>query len=156
MQSQELLNLLIQAAARQNLKSFEDILNSDQIEPLRQRFLDAVCLEISQTNAAWEPGRPVHERTLVRGKDFHEFYKNGWDDNWYHDDNEIICEDMEGRWVLEDDRLYDLGQLGWCVWQGSTDLHPSGYMVPVWEHFRDWAKTRNAAAATTTEKGGLS
>lgn len=56
--------------------------------------------------------------TKAYGRDIREFYENHWPDGYCHEDSEIEFYDDAGKWILEDDKKYQLSKLGY--------LEPSG------------------------------
>jgi len=57
---------------------------------------------------------------VATGAEIKDFWNNGWDGNYYHDDWEVPIQDDMGEWILEDAKLYDLDKLGYCMWQGPS------------------------------------
>lgn len=54
-------------------------------------------------------------RHYATGAEIRDFFENGWDETYYHDDSEIPLMNDAGNWILEDDKLYDLSKLGMMV-----------------------------------------
>jgi hypothetical protein len=83
---------------------------------------------------------------LATGAEIKDFWDNGWDGNYYHDDWEEPVQDEEGNWILEDAKLYDLDKLGYCFWQGSGSLvakranQPA--TIPFIDAFLKWRGTK--------------
>lgn len=140
MKSQTCLEDLLKAASGKGLRTFADILAASSLQDDLWEFFEAVEKDMLIMSKVWEPGTDVSKNTWVRGADFKEFYQNGWDKNWYHDDAEIPCEGDCGEWLLEDNELYPIEKLGFSVWQGSPDDMKKFEMYPVWHQFRDWAR----------------
>jgi len=89
----------------------------------------------------WKPGDPVTEDSCVPAAVFRDFYQNHWPRDWYHDDSPIEVEDWDGNWILPDDAIVPLSDLGYCVWQGKEGQpHRIGEMFPVVKIFREWAE----------------
>jgi hypothetical protein len=66
--------------------------------------------------------------TVATGMEIHEFFDNGWDMDYYHEDDtaEIQLQDQLGNWLLEDLKTYDLSTLGYVVWQGKHTPEGAG------------------------------
>jgi len=64
---------------------------------------------------------------VATGAEIRDFWDHGWDGDYFHDDWEEPVQDDMGEWILEPEKLYDLGKFGWCIWQGRGAL-------PEWEH----------------------
>ena len=74
---------------------------------------------------------------IATGAEIKDFWDNGWDGNYFHDDWEVAVQDDVGNWILEDDKLYDLNKLGCCVWQGGS-LATKPHSLTFVEAFLAW------------------
>lgn len=80
------------------------------------------------------------EDSLVPAAVFRDFYRNHWPKDWYHDDSAIEVEDWHGNWLLADDAVVSLADLGSCVWQGRDGApYREGEMFPISKVFAEWA-----------------
>lgn len=80
---------------------------------------------------------------VATGAEIKDFWDNGWDGNYYHDDWEEAVQDDEGNWILEDGKLYNLDRLGYCCWQGPSSgvgarRHDQPATIPFVEMFLKW------------------
>jgi hypothetical protein len=141
--SQKELGELIAKGSRLGLKTFDAMMRDERTGESCLALIRAIDNDLSNLAKVWQPGLPVTENTWVSGKDFKEFYFNGWDMNWYHDDYELECESCEGEWMLDDDGIYPLYKLGHSVWQGPEDQARKGEMQPVHIQFAEWAKKQS-------------
>ncbi len=71
---------------------------------------------------------------VATGAEIKDFWDNGWDGNYYHEDWEEPVQDELGEWVLENDKLYDLDRLGYCMWQGPSSGGGSTASRPTRHH----------------------
>lgn len=51
----------------------------------------------------------------ITGAQFRDFYQNHWPAGCWHEDAEYEIEDDNGNWLLPDDRILELGRLGYVV-----------------------------------------
>ena len=94
--------------------------------------------------APWKPGEPITSDSRIPAALFRDFYHNHWPRGWYHDDSAIELEDTNGEWVVPDDAVLPVADLGYAVWDGPDgDPWPSGETVPVAVLLRDWAARRD-------------
>jgi hypothetical protein len=80
---------------------------------------------------------------VATGAEIKDFWDNGWDGNYYHDDWDEPVQDDDGKWILEDGKLYNLDRLGYCCWQGpSSGVGARRYdqpaTIPFVEMFLAW------------------
>ena len=79
----------------------------------------------------------------AKGLEIKEFYFNNWpSDDWYHEAGygEVYIEDDEGNWLLEDNKSYNLKDIGPLCWQGG------GMMKDDWEFedaFKKWKNPKD-------------
>jgi hypothetical protein len=52
---------------------------------------------------------------FATGAEIKEFFIHGWDDNFYHEESEVVLWNDAGEWMLTHDTLYDLSKLGEMV-----------------------------------------
>jgi len=86
-------------------------------------------------------------KNTATGAEIKDFWDNGWDGNYYHDDWEVPVQDEEGEWILEDAKLYDLDKLGLCIWQGPSSgvgarRANEPETIPFVEAFLKWKGTK--------------
>jgi len=84
---------------------------------------------------------------IATGAEIKDFWDNGWDGNYYHDDWDEPVQDEQGKWILEDGKLYNLDRLGYCCWQGpSSGVGARRYdqlaTIPFVEAFLAWKGKR--------------
>jgi hypothetical protein len=82
-------------------------------------------------------------KNVATGAEIKDFWDNGWDGNYYHDDWDEPVQDDLGNWILEDGKLYNLDRLGYCCWQGSSSgvgarRHDQPETIPFVEAFLAW------------------
>jgi hypothetical protein len=55
-----------------------------------------------------------HDGHFATGAEIKSFYFDHWDDDYYYESGgtDVPLEDEEGKWIAQDDRLYDLRELG--------------------------------------------
>jgi hypothetical protein len=80
---------------------------------------------------------------VATGAEIKDFWDNGWDGNYYHDDWDEPVQDDMGNWILEDGKLYNLDRLGYCCWQGPSSgvgkrRHDQPETIPFVEAFLAW------------------
>ena len=70
--------------------------------------------------------------TTVLGASFRDFYQNHWPNNWYVEDMPMDVEDENGRWLLKDDAVVTLNNMGYAVYDGpDTDGLRNGTHYPM-------------------------
>lgn len=150
MKSQELfLNILASGAGRGFTSLGQILASAEMAGPLEELFSQAE-IDIAQLSNAWTPGQEVNSHTLVSGAIFRDFFENGWNPDWYHDDAEIQVEGENGEWLLEDEKIYPLSKLGYSCWQGKEGQpHSSGKMFPVFMQFGTWAAKNEPSCEVT-------
>jgi hypothetical protein len=58
---------------------------------------------------------------MATGKEVRTFFAEGWDNDYYHeDDGGTLLQDGNGSWLLEDGLLYDTEDMGYLVYQGRN------------------------------------
>ena len=79
-------------------------------------------------------------KNVATGAEIKDFWDNGWDGNYYHEDWDEPVQDDVGNWILEDGKLYDLDKFGYCMWQGpsSARRHDQPDTIPFSEAFLKW------------------
>ena len=86
----------------------------------------------------------------AKGAEIKDFYYNYWpqklEDYYYEDeDAEIMLEDEQGKWLLEDDLSYDLDGLGWIM---DNDGLKDG--ISFKSAFSKYKKTKNNLIASVS------
>jgi hypothetical protein len=84
---------------------------------------------------------------VATGAEIKDFWDNGWDGNYYHDDWDEAVQDDLGNWILEDGKLYNLDRLGYCCWQGPSSgvgarRHDQPETIPFVEAYLKWKGKR--------------
>jgi hypothetical protein len=130
-----------------SLSNMTVVMMTQVINAVHRHYSMQVMEKVLSDPEPWRPGEPADPGTHVRGADFRRFYEEGWDPNWYHDDSDVAVEDETGAWILPDDVIVRLDQLGCAVWQGPEkgadwrgNIRRSGEFVGVHELFDRWAK----------------
>lgn len=84
---------------------------------------------------------------VATGAEIKDFWDNGWDGNYYHDDWDEPVQDDLGNWILEAGKLYNLDRLGYCCWQGPSSgvgmrRHDQPETIPFVEAYLKWKGKR--------------
>src|SRR5271156_4786530 len=55
------------------------------------------------------------------GAEIKDFWDNGWSDDYFSEDNVEPIQDELGSWLLDDNTMYNLEDLGLMIYQGRHD-----------------------------------
>jgi hypothetical protein len=64
-------------------------------------------------------------KDMATGADIRKFFFDGWDMDYYHEyeDATVQVQDEQGEWLLDDEAMYDLNELGMLEWQGDANAN---------------------------------
>ena len=74
----------------------------------------------------------------LSGAAFRDFWKNHWPKGWYVEDLPYTVEDERGNYILPDDAIVRLDELGYAYWEGGKEgkeycrpQDKSGFGIPM-------------------------
>lgn len=79
-------------------------------------------------------------KNTATGAEIRDFFTDHWDLDYYHeyDCAKVQIQDEQGEWLLQDDKMYDLSQLGDLCWQGSAEHNGKPSNMTFEEAFLKW------------------
>ena len=79
----------------------------------------------------------------VKGIDFKDWYENGFPVGYYFDCSsmdEDMIHDLNGNWLIKDEKTYDTDELGYLAWEGDEEPLKE---LTLEKSIREYVKNRN-------------